>query len=292
MIAAVVLLVTGRYPEQMYDFVLGMNRWVLRVAAYAGLMTDNYPPFRLDMGGHEPGTLTVPSAALQDVPEAADPPPATPPPATLPPGPPPGPGGWTGGRIVAAVAGAVLVLCSAGLLGGSGVALWAQASRHGGYASLGTVTYSVPGYAIASEQIGLHLATGAVSDLIGTVRIQVTQASGTAPAFVGIAPALPDRDPAGVGYATVRGAAGHRGTYTEHAGTAPAVPPRQAGIWTAHAAGPGTQTLTGVPRSGDWMVVAMNADGSRPMNIQVNVAATLPALPWIAVGRPPAASSS
>jgi hypothetical protein len=37
-------------------------------------------------------------------------------------------------------------------------------------------------------------------------------------------------------------------------------------------------------RSGDWMVVAMNADASRPVNMQVNVAATLPALLWIATG--------
>ena len=277
-IAAVVLLVTGRYPEQIFDFVLGMNRWVLRVAGYAGLMTDQYPPFRLDMGGHDPGTLTlqpVPGSSPQGLPEAAD----------LRQAPPQGPGGWTGGRIVSAVAGAVLVLCSVGLLGGSGVALWAQTNRHDGYADLGTASYSVPGYAIASEQIGLHLATGAVSDLVGTVRIQVTQVSRTAPAFVGIAPAdAAARYLAGVDYATVRGAAGHHGTYTEHAGTAPAVPPGQAGIWTAHAAGPGTQTLTWAVRSGDWMVVAMNADGSRPVSLQVNVAATLPALPWIAAG--------
>lgn len=57
-----------------------------------------------------------------------------------------------------------------GLLGGGGTALWAQAQRHGGYVDFGTTSYSTPGYALASDTIGMHVASGGWGRRVGPGR--------------------------------------------------------------------------------------------------------------------------
>ncbi|MDQ1530021.1 MAG: hypothetical protein QOE37_126 [Microbacteriaceae bacterium] len=66
LIAAVILLFTRRYPDGLFDLVVGVDRWAYRVAAYASLMRDEYPPFRLDQGPDEPVRTPVPAGPMAD----------------------------------------------------------------------------------------------------------------------------------------------------------------------------------------------------------------------------------
>ncbi|MBM3940137.1 MAG: DUF4389 domain-containing protein [SAR202 cluster bacterium] len=46
-LAFFIVLFTGQYPRGMFDFMVGYYRWSMRVSAYASLLRDEYPPFRL-----------------------------------------------------------------------------------------------------------------------------------------------------------------------------------------------------------------------------------------------------
>ena len=47
-LAWLAILFTARYPESLFHFVVGVQRWQFRVNAYVNLLTDEYPPFSPD----------------------------------------------------------------------------------------------------------------------------------------------------------------------------------------------------------------------------------------------------
>ena len=55
LIVALALLFTGRAPRGLYDLLVGIARWALRVTAYVALLIDVYRPFRLDQGRRRTG---------------------------------------------------------------------------------------------------------------------------------------------------------------------------------------------------------------------------------------------
>jgi hypothetical protein len=182
---------------------------------------------------------------------------------------------------MALVAGAALIVVCLVLLGGAGVLTWADQEQQGGYLSTGTATYSTAGYAVASDPVNVHGLWGWLGRFAGEVRIRVIAASPGQPVFVGIGQAGDvSRYLAGVSYTSVT-ALGDQDV-TQHPGTVVPAPPAAALDWAARTQGAGTQTLRWTVRSGDWMVVVMNPDGSAGVTVRANAGVSSPVLPALA----------
>jgi hypothetical protein len=179
----------------------------------------------------------------------------------------------TGTRLTVVVSGllAIVSLCVAA------VGVFGLYANRNGYVDLGHATYRTDSYAVVSEPHDWSTETFLFGKL-GKVRVKVTPAAGSAPTFVGMAPAqsvFPYLD--GVGYVIARGAHGQV-KYESSPGGAPSssslVP------WMAKATG--TQTLTlrfpANMHGGDTVLVAMHADRSADIAGRVTTQATVPSL--------------
>jgi hypothetical protein len=284
--AGVALLFAVRYPRGLYDLVMGLNRWVLRVTAYAALMTDTYPPFRLDQGGAEPRMPddgpgpAGPSAAALSPPAASVP--ASP--TTT------GPTSRTGdaGAMVALVIGVVVLLPGLALAGIGGAGLWLNAHRDAaGFATTPQRLLASPTAAITAEDVDLRLdrgtATWATSDRLGTLRVRVT-GSGGSPLFVGVAPQSAVNAWLGtVAHDQVTDIGSDQVEYVRNSGSTNAVIPGAQTFWSGASSGSGTVELRWPIHTGQWGLVIMRADGTPGVQARVDVGASIPALTGVAV---------
>jgi Domain of unknown function (DUF4389) len=275
--AGVALLFSERYPLGIYDFVVGLDRWVARVAAYVLLMRDEYPPFRLDPGGAE-----VAAAAAVEAPVGPEVP--------LPPAEPAAaverPGGTTG-KVILIVVGVIAgIVALALLVGGCALVAIDQTQRDDdGFLMSPTQEFSTPTYAVVSESADLDTegAEWALDAFLGTVRIR---SESDRRVFVGIGPAAAvERYLDGVDQDVVTDLDSHgEPEYTRHAGaTRPARPDTQR-FWVSSATGTGEQTLEWDPQDGDWRAVVMNADATRGVAADLSIGAELDPALWIGIG--------
>lgn len=268
LIAGVVLAFTGAYPQPLFDLILGLDRWLFRVIGYATLMTDEYPPFRLDLGGedHEEPDAPLPPLATNDS------------------GAP-----WTAGRVVAVVTGGIAILLAILTgIGGAGLALVHTGVRDDqDFVMSAAQRFDTTTYAISTTNVQLHGDGGASSlprRLLGRVKITAEAPDG-AGVFVGIGRSeRVDDYLAGVSHVVVQDLDRRSGDlvprYRNVEGQAPTRPPGEADVWTVQVAGTGEQTLVWPAESGDWTVVVMNADARPAVDVRVRAGATVPILGW------------
>ncbi|WP_345414511.1 DUF4389 domain-containing protein [Pseudonocardia xishanensis] len=305
--AVVAMLFTGRYPRGLFDLAVGLDRWVLRVIAYTSLMTDVYPPFRLDQGGEEPlpplpptdtggpgeaaepprseAPGTVPAAAgpragvgatVMSRPTAAPPrPPAAPEQAVAVPPP-------SAGRSVTIVIGALLTAFALGMVavGITGMAVDRAGRDAAGFIASGIGSAATAGHALRTDPLVIESPQDPdlVAQLLGDVTLQA-RAVGGRDVFVGIAPSSSVAGYlGGVAAGVWRANGAVPAGIVDVAGGAPATPPAAQAFWTVSASGPGTQTVTWTPAPGTWTAVVMNADGSAPVQAEVQVGAQVPVL--------------
>jgi len=268
--AAIALLVTTRYPRGIFDLVLGLDRWVARVAAYAFLMTDVYPPFRLDQGGHDPAG----AAAMA---------PETPAAETTAAEPAPRPRGGAG-RVALIVVGVITALLSLALLaGGTALVVVDQVQRDDdGFLMSPSDDFSTATYAIVSESADVDFGGSerAARAILGDVRIR---SESDRDVFVGIARDTDVDEYLDSVERSVVTDIGEDPEYSHRRGDAPASSPGDQDFWVASTSGSGEQTLEWEPEDGSWSAVVMNSDGSRGVATELSIGAELDAALWVGV---------
>lgn len=203
--------------------------------------------------------------------------------------------GWTIGRLVVVFIGGILIITSLGLIVGGGAIMWVEGSFSDdeGFLVSRVMSLTSDSYAVVFREFDIHVDMDLPSTVwtrprpqdIVTVKLVAESNTPGKQVFIGIARASDAAQYLDeVGYDIVStykwsydpfSEERPRITYYPDPGGAPSSPPATQGFWEASATGSGTQTLEWEPETGNYWVVAMNADGSSDIDVDVQLGARI-----------------
>jgi hypothetical protein len=195
------------------------------------------------------------------------------------------------GRVILIIVGSLLSLFGLAIAIGGGAVLYADQALtdDSGFINSSYQRFPTPTYALTSDSLDV---VGSPGDILrhgdfADVRIRTRDVPPGRPVFVGIGPT--DRVNeylSGVGRTRVDDLDydPFRIRSTTTTGGAPSRPPGDQTFWAAKAEGSGAQSVTWSVESGNWSVVLMNADGTRPVAAQLSLGVKISSLFWIAIG--------
>jgi hypothetical protein len=156
-----------------------------------------------------------------------------------------------------------------------------------GYFVTHTHHYQTSSYALSTESLNVGSVTGALETSLLRLRISATSSNPTKPLFIGIARTEDvARYLARVQHDELRNINfdPFKVDYRPVGAGAPSAPPSTKHFWQTHASGTGTQTISWPVKSGRWSAVVMNADGSRNVSVNAQLAARLSGAWWFVAG--------
>jgi len=191
-------------------------------------------------------------------------------------------------RVVRVVFGSLAILAALALIGSAIAAIVGLETNRDatGYFTTHTHHYQTSSYALSTESLNVGGVTGVLEAGLLRFRIAATSNDAAKPLFVGIARSADvSRYLARVKHDELRDISfdPFKIDYRRLGTGAPAALPSTQSFWQTHASGIGTQTISWPVKTGHWSAVVMNADGSRNVSVDAQLAARLSGAWWIVV---------
>jgi hypothetical protein len=189
------------------------------------------------------------------------------------------------GRVVRIVFGSLTLLAGLAFLSAAIAGIFGLENNRDstGYFVTHTHHYQTSSFALSTESLNVGSVTGAVETSLLRLRITATSTNTAKPLFIGIARTEDvARYLASVQHDELKNIRfdPFKVDYRRIGTTAPSALPSTRSFWQTRASGTGTQTISWPVKDGQWSAVVMNADGTRNVSVDAQVAARLSGAWW------------